>query len=138
MAQPEERNHPERLFTLAEANELLPQLNSHFEAVQHAKAVLIRVNDDIKKASANAEYGGGSRLGSLYIGALQAISENIQAIHELGVVVKDINVGLCDFPFLLNGRVVYLCWKYGEAEIRWWHEMQLGFKDRHPLEESAT
>lgn len=132
----EENEHPERVFSLAEATELLPQLNSRFSAIRRAKAILVRTNEDIKKASANASYGGGSRLGSLYIRALHDISANLQAIHELGVVVKDVNMGLCDFPFLLDGRVVYLCWKFGEAQIRWWHEVSLGYKDRHPLEET--
>ena len=135
---PEENDHPGRVFSLAEATELLPQLSSRFTSIRRAKAILIRTSEEIKKASANAQYGGGSRLGSLYIQALHDISANLQAIHELGVVVKDVNLGLCDFPFLLDGRVVYLCWKFGEAEIRWWHEVSHGYKDRHPLEDGYT
>ena len=133
----EGNEHPERVFSLAEATELLPQLNSRFTSIKRAKDILIRTADEVKKASANAQYGGGSRVGSLYVQALHEISANLQAIHELGVVVKDVNMGLCDFPFLLEGRVVYLCWKFGESKIRWWHEVSLGYKDRHPLEESA-
>jgi hypothetical protein len=134
---PEGNDHPERVFSLAEATELLPLLSSRFTAIRQAKGILIRTADEVKKASANAQYGGGSTVGSLYVQALHDISANLQAIHELGVVVKDVNMGLCDFPFLLDGRVVYLCWKFGEAKIRWWHEISLGYKDRHPLEESA-
>ena len=134
---PEGHEHPERVFSLAEASELLPQLNSRFTSIRRAKGILIRTTDEVKKASANARYGGGSAVGSLYVQALHDISANLQAIHELGVVVKDINMGLCDFPFLLDGRVVYLCWKYGEGKIRWWHEVSRGYKDRHPLEETA-
>jgi hypothetical protein len=133
----EENDHPERVFSFAEATELLPQLNSRFTSIRRAKAVLVRTSEEIKKASGNAAYGGGSPHGSLYIQALHDVSANLQAIHELGVVVKDVNMGLCDFPFLLDGRVVYLCWKFGEAEIRWWHEISHGYKDRHPLEETA-
>lgn len=133
----EERDRQERVFSFAEATELLPQLSSRFTSIRQAKAVLVRTNDEIKKASANAPYGGGSRHGSLYIQALHDVSVNLQAIHELGVVVKDVNMGLCDFPFLLDGRIVYLCWKFGEAEIRWWHEVSHGYKDRHPLEETT-
>ena len=134
----EERDRPERVFSIAEATELLPQLSSRFTSIRHAKTLLVRTNDEIKKASANAAYGGGSKHGSLYIQALHDVSANLQAIHELGVVVKDVNLGLCDFPFLLDGRVVYLCWKFGEAEIRWWHEVSHGYKDRHPLEDGYT
>ena len=137
MSMPEENETPEHVFTVAEANELIPQLRSHFTAIRRAKTILVQTSDDIKKASANAHSGGGSQFGSLYIRALHDVSSNLQAIHDLGVVVKDVNAGLCDFPYSHEGRIVYLCWKLGETEIRWWHELSLGYKDRIPLEESA-
>jgi len=95
------------------------------------------VKEDIKKASAQAEYGGGSTVGHLYILGLQQVSANLQAIQELGILVKDLDLGLCDFPHLHDGRVVYLCWKLGEQEVRWWHETTTGYKDRCPLESLA-
>jgi hypothetical protein len=95
----------------------------------------VQTRKEIQKASAQAQYGGGSSLGHLYISGLQQVSTNLQAIHELGVLVKDMDIGLCDFPHLREGRVVYLCWKLGEDEIRWWHETTTGYKDRCPLEE---
>ncbi len=134
MAAREEGQNLERLFTLAEATRLLPRLREHLTAVQAAKAVLIRTKDEIKKASAQASYGGGSFAGPHYIAALEQISEHLQAVQELGVHVKDLDMGLCDFPHLLDGRIVYLCWKLGEADIRWWHEVHSGYADRHPLE----
>jgi hypothetical protein len=136
MAQDDDQDH-DRLFTLAEANHLIPQLNTRLTSVQQAKAVLVRTKEDIRKASAQAEYGGGSAVGPLYISSLQQISANLQAIQELGVLVKDLDLGLCDFPHLRDGRVVFLCWKLGEQEIRWWHETTTGYKDRYPLEDSV-
>ncbi len=127
----------DRLFTLAEANHLIPQLNSRLTSVRQAKAVLIRTKEDIRKASARAEYGGGSAVGPLYISSLQQINTNLQAIQELGVLVKDLDLGLCDFPHLRDGRIVFLCWKLGEDEIKWWHETTTGYKDRCPLEDSV-
>ena len=124
----------ERLFTLSEANHLIPQLNTRMACVRQAKAVLARTRDDIRRASARAEYGGGSSAGPLYISSLQQISSNLQAIQEMGILVKDVDLGLCDFPHLRDGRVVFLCWKYGEQEIKWWHETTTGYKDRCPLE----
>ncbi len=134
MSQDDEQEHHERLFTLAEANRLIPQLNSRLTSVKQARETLVRTKDDIRKASARAEYGGGSAVGALYITSLQQVSANIKAIHELGVVVKDLDMGLCDFPHLRDGRIVFLCWKMGEQEIRWWHETTSGYKDRCPLE----
>jgi hypothetical protein len=134
MSQDDEQEHHDRLFTLAEANRLIPQLNSRLISVKQARETLVRTKDDIRKASARAEYGGGSTVGALYITSLQQVNANIKAIHELGVVVKDLDMGLCDFPHLRDGRIVFLCWKMGEQEIRWWHETTSGYKDRCPLE----
>jgi hypothetical protein len=136
MAQGDDQEH-DRLFTLSEANHLIPQLNTRLTSVRHAKAVLARTKEDIRKASAQAEYGGGSTVGPLYISSLQQISTNLQGIHEMGVLVKDLEMGLCDFPHLRDGRIVFLCWKLGEQEIKWWHETSTGYKDRCPLEDSV-
>lgn len=132
MAHGEEYEHT---FTVSEANHLIPQLQSRFTSIQQAKALLLQTKQEIRRASAQAQYGGGSSVGHLYILGLQQVSTNLQAIHELGVLVKDVDIGLCDFPHLRDGRVVYLCWKLGEDEVRWWHETTTGYKDRCPLEE---
>jgi hypothetical protein len=128
-------NGPERVFSLFEANQLIPQLQSYLSAVRQDKAVLLRTWEEVRKASARADVGGGAPVGAHYVKSLQGISANLRAIHELGVLVKDIDLGLCDFPHLRNGRVVYLCWKLGEKEILWWHETTTGYKDRCPLED---
>lgn len=137
MAHDENETSPERVFSLFEANQLIPQLQSHLSTVQQGKAVLLRTRDEVRKASANSNLGGGTPVGIHYVKSLQDISTNLHAIHELGVVVKDIDLGLCDFPHVRDGRVVYLCWKLGEKEIRWWHEVTTGYKDRCLLEDPA-
>ena len=125
---------PDRVFSLFEANRLIPQLQAHLSTVQQRKAVLLQSRGEVQKASANADVGGGTPVGASYVNSLQDISANLHAIHELGVVVKDIDLGLCDFPHVRDGRVVYLCWKLGEQEIRWWHEITTGYRDRCPLD----
>ena len=137
MAHDEHEISPDRIFSLYEANQLIPQLQSRLTTVQQRKAVLLQTRDEVQKASAKSSYGGGTAVGSHYVKSLQDISASLRAIHELGVVVKDIDIGLCDFPHLRDGRVVYLCWKLGETEIRWWHETTMGYKDRCPLEDHA-
>ncbi len=134
MGHDNEHGYHERIFTLSEANRLIPQLNSKLISIHQAKAVLARTKEDTRKASAQAEYGGGSTVGHLYISGLQQVSANLLAIQELGILVKDLDLGLCDFPHLRDGRVVYLCWKLGEQEVLWWHETIAGYKDRCPLE----
>jgi len=124
----------ERTFTLTEAKQLLPQLEEQLLAVKKEKDVLVHSHGEIKKASANAQSNGGSFAGPRYIRALERISDSVEAIQEMGVLVKDLDIGLCDFPFQMNGRVVYLCWKLGEPEIRFWHEVEDGYTGRQPLE----
>ncbi len=137
MAHDDDETTPDRVFSLFEANQLIPQLQSYLTTVQERKEVLLQTREEVRKASANADHGGGTTVGSHYVKSLQDISTNLRTIHELGVVVKDIDLGLCDFPHVRDGRIVYLCWKLGEKEIRWWHEITTGYKDRCPLEGPA-
>src|SRR6185295_12717832 len=115
----------------------LPELEDHLAAVKHGKALLIRTKEEIRKASANAAFGGGSAAGPHYIHALEQINEHLQAVQELGVLVKEVDTGLCDFPCMLEGRIVYLCWKLGEPEVQWWHEIHDGFGGRQRIEHEA-
>lgn len=130
----EEGQNVERLFTLTEANQLLPELEDHLIAVRRGKGLLIKTKEEVRKASANAAFGGGSPAGPHYIHALEQINEHLQAIQEMGVLVKELDNGLCDFPCLLDGRVVYLCWKLGEPQVQWWHEVQDGYAGRKRIE----
>jgi hypothetical protein len=123
-----------RTFTLAEAKQLLPQLEEQLLAVKKDKEVLVHSHGEIKRASANAQANGGSIAGPRYIRALERISDSVEAIQEMGILVKDLDIGLCDFPYLLGDRVVYLCWKLGEQEINFWHEVEDGYAGRKPIE----
>jgi len=133
MAHYEKEFSDNRIFTLAEATALIPKLEIFLTEVKNGKSILLHTKEEIKKACAKAEYGGGSIVGSRYITALENLHENLQAIQQLGVIAKDLEIGLCDFPFLLNGRIVYLCWKSGEETIEWWHEITTGFSDRQAV-----
>ena len=133
MAQREEGQNLERIFTLSEANSLIPQLEAHWTGIRRAKTVLLRTRDEIRKASAKAASGGGSYAGRYYISALAEMSAALRAIQELGVLVKDLDLGLCDFPYHKDGRIVSLCWKSGEPEIQWWHDIDSGFAGGRPL-----
>ena len=123
----------ERTFSVREANELIPTLKLHLAKIRHARRVLGSVQSDIRRASLQAESGGGSPYGALYLRALQEIGSNLQALQETGVLLKDIESGLCDFPHRHDGRIVYLCWKLGEDEISWWHEVHAGYQGRRSI-----
>lgn len=67
----------------------------------------------------------------------QTLREYLEELEKLGVELKGPD-GLCDFPARRDGRDVYLCWRLGEPEVQYWHELHTGFTGRQPLTESAT
>jgi hypothetical protein len=126
---------PVKLFTLQEANSLIPRLRPLIKSVVKTRAALLNINDEIQKARNNAKLGGGSAWGAEYLSLLSSFTNAIRDIEEMGVLVKDFHTGLCDFPHLREGRIIYLCWKMDEDEIRYWHEIEAGFAGRQPIGE---
>ena len=76
---------------------------------------------------------GGSRKAGDLLPEFRRMEEALLAIREIGCELKDIDQGLLDFPALVENHEIYLCWRYGEDRIRYWHEMDEGFAGRQPL-----
>ena len=123
----------ERTFTIGEANSLVPDLELLLLEVQRMRRFVLKIRDEIQKAREKITENGGSPHGPAYLKALEYIMARVERIQQMGVLVKDLEKGLCDFPFMLDGRMVYLCWKLGEAEVGWWHETDTGFSNRKPI-----
>ncbi len=128
-----------RMFTLEEANALLPRLREVLPALQETKASL-----DTLQASLAALTQAASGNGHLLLAQMdrkrkeaEALSERLNAslreLQDIGCELKGIDEGLIDFPGERDGRTVYLCWKLGEERIVWWHELDTGFAGRQPL-----
>jgi len=122
-----------RIFTLNEARSLIPRLRKLLLRVTFEREKLLDLRVEIDQAREKAEFGGGSPFGPLYLKHMIRFSEAVQEIEFLGVLVKDFRIGLVDFPYEHNGRIVYLCWKPDEDEIGWWHETDSNFAGRQPL-----
>jgi len=122
-----------KLFTIEEANALLPELRRLLAQIRRERAVLHRLGPEIKRAGERATEGGGSIFGAQYAAALNRVMADVQEVIGLGIEIKDFDRGLCDFPHLRDGRVVFLCWQNGEESIEWWHEIEGGFAGRQPL-----
>ena len=127
----------ERIFTLGEANSLVPDLEALLREVQQMRRFVLQIRGEIQKARDNVSANGGSPQGPSYLKALEYIMKRVERIQQMGVMIKDLEKGLCDFPFMLDGRMVYLCWKLGEAEVGWWHETDTGYLNRKPLTEES-
>ena len=124
-----------KLFTIQEANALLPSVRAIVGKIQQAHRNVSRYRDEAKKASEAAEKGGGGiSAGVVYATALTELTSRISELEILGVQLKDFERGLVDFPSLRDGRVVLLCWQMGEGdELEWWHDVDAGFAGRTPL-----
>jgi len=124
-----------KLFTIQEANALLPSVRMILAKIQGAHRKLMHYREDAKKAAAAAEQGGGGiESGVAYAAVLTELTVQLSELETLGVQLKDFERGLVDFPSLRDGRVVLLCWQLGEGdELEWWHDVDAGFAGRTPL-----
>ena len=124
-----------KLFTVAEANALLPTVRDILNRIQHARKKLAPYHSDAKAAAEKAEQGGGGFNGGVhYANFLIELTSQTNELENLGVQLKDFDRGLVDFPSLRDGRVVLLCWQIGEGdEVEWWHDVEDGFAGRTPI-----
>jgi hypothetical protein len=124
-----------KLFTVAEANALLPTVQQILKRIQLARKKLGSYQDEAKAAAENADQGGGGMSDGLrYANFLIDFTSQTSELDVLGVQLKDFDRGLVDFPSLRDGRVVLLCWQIGEGdELEWWHNVEDGFAGRTPI-----
>ena len=124
-----------KLFSIEEANGLLPTVRQTVRSLQRSHRRLRSCNAEAKRAAESAEFGGGGTpRGPQYARLLVELSIHASKLEELGVQIKDYQQGLIDFPSMREGRVVLLCWKADEGDqIEWWHDVETGFAGRQPL-----
>jgi len=124
-----------KIFTIDEANALLPNVRAIVSRIRKAYRSLARYSDEAKKAAEASEQGGGGvENGVHYAQLVTSLTGELSKLEDLGVQLKDYERGLVDFPSLREGRVVLLCWQLGEGdEVEWWHDMDAGFAGRTPL-----
>lgn len=119
-----------RLYTADEANAILPTVTTLVETLRDAQAVMEERHDEVRLS---APTNGGGPAHRAFIGASQAAARAARALHDLGVQVRDPEQGLLDFPSEREGTPVYLCWRFGEERVTFWHPRTTGFADRRPL-----
>ena len=132
---------PPRLFTLSEAEALLPELIPMLEEIRDAQRELGEAQTEIERLTAPIGGNGHGVKADRIAQARQRVQRNSTTLRQRGleldargVELKDPATGLIDFRSRRQGRVVYLCWRLGEPRIDWWHELETGFAGRQPLE----
>ncbi len=122
-----------KTFTVEEANAHLPQLEIWLTELRRLREQLTAAAPAVENIIARAPGNGGSKAAGQFLLLLQQFNAIHTQITELGCELKDLNLGLVDFPSYRDGVLVYLCWKRGEPRIEYWHEIDTGFAGRKPL-----
>ena len=123
----------ERHFTRAEANALLPQLTAMLDRLSDAKDNLTDSEAHEALSEAAPSNGGGDEGKQVGVAFLE-VRGLLETIEQSGIVLRDIDRGLVDFPALMDGREIYLCWELGEDDVGYWHELETGYGGREPLD----
>jgi hypothetical protein len=123
-----------RYFTLPEANETLDLIRPLMDEIQQIRRKIQQEQPDVWPAVVKSAGNGGNRALSRMVLDFERLEVQVHRIQDMGVLIKDVNLGLLDFPALRQGHEVYLCWQYGEGTIAFWHEVEAGFAGRQPIE----
>ena len=124
---------PKRYFTLNEANQVLKEVRGWVVHLTDVKKSLDAKGTEIEQLKEKGVDNAGSPAGTLYVEELIDLQNTLNRIQEQGILVKDLNRGLIDFPHLKEGREVYLCWEMGEESIEFWHEIEEGYAGRQKI-----
>ena len=120
-----------KYFTVAEANALLAIVEPLMAQLLEKRARVVSLYQRHEPLFSDLRVDVGGRIPAQMTQDFAAIGALIEQLQQMGCVVKDINVGLLDFLCDRNGRDVYLCWRYGEPEVSYYHDLHTGFNDRH-------
>ena len=123
----------ERLFTVEEANALLPTLQEILDDVALHRDALREKAPHMEPILEASTGNGGGRTGSEYGLETYKLYLAVERIRELGVVLKDLDMGLLDFPHEREGRIVFLCWHPPEERVAYWHDIEAGYAGRRPI-----
>lgn len=120
----------DRLYTVDEANALLPTIVPLLEGLRDAQARMAELHDHVTDSSVG---NGGGSAGKDFLEASQTAGRAMAELNELEIQVRDPDSGLIDFPAERDGEEVFLCWRLGEDTVAWWHPTDSGFAGRQPL-----
>ena len=132
-----------RYFTLQQAQKLLPVVAEELRQAIRIREDLERAASELESYTQHLSMAGGVLVDQQKILGLRGrrdalasrLKEAIESIHQYGCQIKDLEMGLLDFPTMFRGEEVLLCWKVGESEIAFWHNTEDGFRGRKKIDE---
>ena len=127
-------------FTQQEANDLVPWLEETFRSIAPLHQRARRLREEVAAVEHRIRGNGGSEAGGdleqhrrHLAQTIELIENRIDEVQRKGIIVRNVETGLVDFPTLEKGREIYLCWQRGEPEVAYWHEADSGFAGRQPI-----
>jgi hypothetical protein len=120
----------EREFTPEEADRLLPELTESLQRIKAARQVILAGGERLRRS---APLNGGGDISAEYWDALTTLRREVESLSAQGIILRDPESGLVDFPGRVEGEEVFLCWRLGEERVAWWHGPESGFGGRRPL-----
>lgn len=120
-----------RYFTVADANAALPYVSRIVKDIRNSYRKALHLQQRIEFITPGEEL---SALQNEYERIIEMLNRCVEELHKMGVELKDYSLGLIDFPGLLDGREISICWRDGEEEIVAWHEVEAGFAGRQDIE----
>ena len=119
-----------RYYTVDEANELIGDLRERLEEIRLARQTILRSAEKLRQG---AHANGGGAEGAASMEAMTVLRTGIEELTSQGIVLRDADTGLIDFPAQREGRLVFLCWRPDEERVTHWHEVDAGFGGRKLL-----
>lgn len=123
-----------RYFTLQQARDTLSEIHPIVDDIMEIRQEIVDRHPEVWPVIERSVGNGGSKVASKLVIEFESLEKLIRQVLATGTLFKDINIGLLDFPALRNGSEVYLCWKWGEDDIEFWHEIDAGYAGRQPID----
>lgn len=125
-------------FTVHEANRLLPQVRPLATALMRFHSEIVALSGEVEGVLEKSRYDSGSHTASKLVMHFNRYEKVMKQLQSMGVQIKDPASGLCDFPAHYDGREILLCWRVGETEVEWWHDLSSGFRGRRHISELGS
>jgi hypothetical protein len=122
-----------RYFTLEEANAALVEIRPLVAYLLELRQKILNHQPELEPVLQKVAGNGGGAVATQVVRDFERLQEVLRRIEEIGAELKDINTGLLDFRSMRDEREIYLCWRHGEEDICYWHEIDAGFAGRQPL-----
>ena len=131
-----------RFFTLPEAEAMLPRVEKKLREALFLKSQYQSAEEELRAIARKVQLSGGALVNRDHVSELRnqrsqhggRLQEIFGQIQEMGCLVKDLDIGLIDFPTLYKDQEVYLCWRLGEGRIQFWHPIETGFGGRQEID----